>query len=476
MRDRIRNQTRKIRGSILVISVIMLGVIGGLSISALSDIAVEQRIVRNDKDQLLAKRAAAFAVSRARQLLLSNWSVDGTKCTGSGCVCADGVCVFDRISEFSAIDFTQQNSLWWGGYGTSVTNPSATGRETSRYLIIDLGCDDVSTSRVYRIIGRGTGSSSEAVAFADTYFRIELSGQNTFSSGTTVVVTGTSTAGDTSTLDLAPLSQRSDSFFHHNNAGAGAVCAGTGQTGNTGASCEMNCEGEVRVKGYSSYEGCDWKYGPWTKGSENQSSISLDRPETEEITHYKQVRRVPDCIGYYYQWTYNGCSSWYWNWTNYCYVQPATCWGNWHWHGCNLTGWRWEQECTNYLCWQCSGRCWPGSWCCWPYLAWCQSCTWHYRSYTYWWSYCSWVRHSYDCSYWVGCWYQQWYAYSCYVLYSYTYACYDTVIDYIETIVNQVTETVSCGRSTALPDPVVVTSPAQLVGDAPVSSGTAQVD
>ena len=54
-------------------------------------------------------------------------------------------------------------------------------------------------------------------------------------------------------------------------------CSNPGQSNGSGATCERNCAGEVRVKAYSRYHtnSCTWVYGDWMSGT-NQSTLTLN--------------------------------------------------------------------------------------------------------------------------------------------------------------------------------------------------------
>jgi Tfp pilus assembly protein PilX len=275
MRNFIRPLKKANKGSILVVSVIMLGMLAGLSISTLSNIATEFLTTQQNQDQLLAKQAADFAVAEAKRLILSNVPSGGHACStfASACSCPYGVCIW-QASAFSGLDDV---TAWSNGYfdccsavGASPNNKVAAA---PRYFVVALGCNPLSKTTVYRIIARGYGASINTRAYSQSYLEVGLSGQNAYPGSSSPVWGWPSWGGNTITFYLGPSTTTGAEF---DSSWWGGWCP---QGNYIGASCEMNCLGQVRVKGYSAGNtGCNWVYGDWSTGGINYSRIPLYHP------------------------------------------------------------------------------------------------------------------------------------------------------------------------------------------------------
>ncbi len=258
-------------GMILIISLMILVVVAGLSITILSTTVSEKNLAHNTQDQIIAKEAAEYAVSMAKQEITTNWGIGMTECTALGCTCPSKSyacgqsrlcyiyypCVYQN-SVFTNIDPTAQNNAWWTTNGETYYLPNQESIAQPSALIIDLGCDAASGNNLFRIIGRGTGITSNSVAFSDTTFPMPLNSQN-IGSSTTYSVYGQSEQGNI-LLTLNMAKSTTQSFV----AVAGTSSTTCPQGYNYYGECQLNCAGYVRVMAYTYESGCVNTYGAWT--------------------------------------------------------------------------------------------------------------------------------------------------------------------------------------------------------------------
>ncbi len=278
----------KTQGSILVVSTLILSMLAGLSIATMQNVVTEYQLSTHDQDKTLALQSAQYALAEAKRLLLTQWAPGAPTCAAvAGCVNASGVPVSTNgvavwsYATFASSPNNTDFALRPGSYFTS--NAQATPNKPNskvaiapRFFVIDLGCDPYSKVNIYRIIAMGFGASTKSTAYAESQLTIPLSGQNAYTNAPTTPVYGvglTASAVSQQNYNLASSTNSKNLFFK--NAGP-ATCSAPGQSQGTGATCEMNCAGEVRVKAYSSFRNnntCPWVYGDWV--SSGQSTLVL---------------------------------------------------------------------------------------------------------------------------------------------------------------------------------------------------------
>ncbi len=273
----------KTRGSILVVSTLILSMLAGLSIATLQNVVTEYKLTNQNQDYNLALSSAQYAVAEAKRLVLTNWAPGATACaTVSGCAAQNGIAVWSYSAFSGASDFRQQPASYFNDAQATAKSPHPLVFKPPRFFVIDLGCDPYSKVNIYRIIAIGFGASANTVAYADSQLTMPLTGQNSYANVPTTAVTGvavpvTNPALPTqTTYNLAPSTNSKNLFF--NTGPKSCNYPNAGQSKSTGATCEMNCLGEVRVKGYSSYNNtkCPWVYGDWVKmDGSSQSQLTL---------------------------------------------------------------------------------------------------------------------------------------------------------------------------------------------------------
>lgn len=321
------------RGSILVMSTLILAALAGLSISTLQNVVTEHQVTGQAQDKVLALQSAQYAVAEAKRLLFTNWSSGAKPCsTLKDCTAPDGISGIlvwsSSVSDFN-VDLTDPSSkVFDSAQVGSTPNPNVV--QAPRFFVIALGCDPMSKTDRYRIVAKGFGASVNTVAYAESTVNVPLTAQNNSAGATKTAIIGVAVASDmtaasqlgNTAYQLANSTSSSTLFF---NDKSGSHCTGAGQSGNTGATCEMNCMGEVRVKGYSYYNNgstCPWIYGDWVSGA-NQSQIQLKKSSTGNVLATVQcgpcqtalsvpttvcpASAQPDDDGYYYG-KYNTCT------------------------------------------------------------------------------------------------------------------------------------------------------------------------
>ncbi len=250
------------RGVVFIISVIMLLVLAGLSLTILSTSVSEKVQSGQTQDMSLAKLSANNAIAFAKQDLLDQWWLGQTECTSVPCTCGD-ICVWTSTT-FDGINLTQQDGSWWADYGTEVPQPNV--EEQPRYIIIDQGCDSIAMASRYRIVARGVGATAESVAYSDDSFSVPVNANNLGDGSTESTYYAIVDGFNVDSFNLSP-SQVSSSFFVDNT---GSLCP----SGHASfAQCEVNCTGAVRVMAYSYDNNCGPIYGSWSYSGE-QSDIS----------------------------------------------------------------------------------------------------------------------------------------------------------------------------------------------------------
>jgi len=173
---------------------------------------------------------------------------------------------------FTGLDFTQQTAAWWNTYATSLTASNPALFAGAQYIIIDLGCDQVNSNNLFRIVARGVGGSQESIAFSDIIYAMPLSDQNITTVGTAYVY-GQKDGGFLQTFVMSP-STVSGAFYN----------SGTCGSGGTSAYCQLNCVGQVRVVAWTTdnNNGCSKLYGPWASGT---SSVRVyDHPKNPVLS------------------------------------------------------------------------------------------------------------------------------------------------------------------------------------------------
>ncbi len=269
-------------GSVLIISLLTLSLLAGLSLSSMQSVVLESKLVSQSSDQNLAKAAAQYAVSEAKRLLLNNWSPGASTCPSvSGCTATNGLAVWSQSAFSGSTDFSLLGPSFFNSNAQATAkapNPSVVANP--RFFVIDLGCNGISNQHVYRIISIGFGATTSTIAYAEGTLTIPLSDQNTVQNAIATHVNPTSVYPFTVTLPepnnwvpgnanpnpytLYP-SVATDITTSNNFFGGGSANACPQGAGATGAICELNCAGSVRVKGYShsSNADCPWVYGAW---------------------------------------------------------------------------------------------------------------------------------------------------------------------------------------------------------------------
>ncbi|MBP6103742.1 MAG: hypothetical protein KBD23_02975 [Gammaproteobacteria bacterium] len=265
---------KKKQGSILVMSTLILSILAGLSISTMQNVVTEFQLTNQNQDKTLALQSAQFALSEAKRLLLTNWSQGASTCTAiSSCTASNGIAVWSYNAFIDTTDLSKQPSSFFTTNAQAANAPNSKVAAPPRFFVIDLGCDPYSKSNIYRIAALGFGTSLTSVAYAESQLTIPLTGQNNYSGAITQAVPALLNGTQVSSYNLAPSTNSKTLFFSN---GAPSNCPqGTG----TGATCEMNCMNEVRVKGYSYFNtnstSCPWIYGDWVSGSGAVSQITL---------------------------------------------------------------------------------------------------------------------------------------------------------------------------------------------------------
>jgi Tfp pilus assembly protein PilX len=269
----------KQRGSILVISVIMLAILAGLSVAVLSNSVNEKIISANDQDQGIAQASADSAANEVKQLISDQWVVGTALCTTPPCSCTSpSPCVWaSTVFTGMITDFTQQPATWWNQYASSLTAQNPALASGPQYIIVSLGCDAISSAYNFRIVTRAVGTSKNTVAFSNTLLSMPLSDQNAFSSAGAVTVRGTviQTGQPTESVSyqMSPSSttSRQGGFFQTGTyQGCGTIRPPPSYAST--AECEMNCAGLIRVMAWTLDTGCVSVYGPWDS---RESTLNL---------------------------------------------------------------------------------------------------------------------------------------------------------------------------------------------------------
>lgn len=266
---------KKARGSILVMSTLILSILAGLSISTIQNVVTEYQLTAQNQDKTLALQAAQYAISEAKRLLLSNWSTGAPVCSSiAGCTASNGIAVWSYSAFAGTSDLSKQAPTFFNNAQATTSSPNPTVAASPRFFVIDLGCDAYSKSNIYRIAALGFGASLRSVAYAESQLTMPLSGQNSYSGAATLSVPALLNGTQVSTYSLAPSTSSKTLFF--NNTAPSSCPQGTG----TGATCEMNCLREVRVKAYSYFNtnntSCPWIYGDWVAmNSGNLSQLTM---------------------------------------------------------------------------------------------------------------------------------------------------------------------------------------------------------
>jgi Tfp pilus assembly protein PilX len=266
----------KIQGSILVVSTLILSILAGLSIATMQNVVTDYQLSTQDQDKTLALQSAQYALAEAKRLVLTKWSPGSTPCaTVVGCSAQNGIAVWSYNAFLNTTDFRQKPASYFNAAQATATSPNL-NTQAPRFFVIDLGCDRYSKVNIYRIVAIGFGKLPNTVAFAESQLTMPLSGQNYMAPGAMQSVAALLNNNPVYTYQLTPSSSRAHTFF---NTSGGGTCTNPGQTLSTGATCEMNCLGEVRVKGYSAYNNapCPWVYGDWVSNttSTNTSTLTL---------------------------------------------------------------------------------------------------------------------------------------------------------------------------------------------------------
>jgi Tfp pilus assembly protein PilX len=257
---------KKQQGVVILISVIMLFILAGLSITLLSNSVSQQMTTHEAQDIALAKQAANNAVESGKKAVLETWAVGNTECNTSPCTCGSGLPCVWTAATFSSLDFTQMSASSWNNFGTAITASNPNVAASPQYIIVDLGCDAVSSRNRYLVVGRGIGGEDATIAFSQEILSVPIN-QNNASSSSTTFVNAFVDSTLTSSFTMAP-STMSGSFFVNNTA---SLCP----TGTSSyAHCEMNCAGSVRVMAWTFDQGCVPTYGPWAQGT-NASAVTL---------------------------------------------------------------------------------------------------------------------------------------------------------------------------------------------------------
>ncbi len=264
----------------------MLAMLAGLSIGTLQNVVTEYQLSTQDADKTLALESAQYALAEAKRLILTNWSPGAPTCqTVSPCNPnnSNGIAVWNYGAFKNASDFSRQPASYFNAAQPTAAKPLASLAAAPRFFVIDLGCDVYSKANIYRILAQGYGISMNSVAYAESQLTMPLSGQNSYVNAPVTPLVGvavpSSTAAPSAAINLQnyhlALSTNSRNLFFNN--GGGATCSNPGQRLSTGATCEMNCLGQVRVKGYSAYNGtgCPWIYSDWVPAT-NQSVLQLN--------------------------------------------------------------------------------------------------------------------------------------------------------------------------------------------------------
>ena len=287
------SRLKKTAGSILVVSTLILSMLAGLSIATMQNVVTEYQLSTHDQDKTLALQSAQYALAEAKRLLLTQWAPGAPTCAAvAGCVNANGVPVSTNgvavwsYATFASSPNNTDFALRPGSYFTS--NAQATPNKPNskvaiapRFFVIDLGCDPYSKVNIYRIIAMGFGASTKSTAYAESQLTMPLSGQNAYRNAPTTAIVGVAVPVTAATqptkqnYNLA-FSTNSKILFFNGATGVAGSCTNPGQNNGSGATCEMNCAGEVRVKAYSRYHtnSCTWVYGDWVSAG-NQSVLTL---------------------------------------------------------------------------------------------------------------------------------------------------------------------------------------------------------
>ena len=277
---------KKTAGSILVVSTLILSILAGLSIATMQNVVTEYQLSTHDQDKTLALQSAQYALAEAKRLVLTQWAPGASPCaTIGGCVNAsgvpvstNGVAVWSYAAFAGSSDFAQQAGSYFISNAQATANvPNGKVAQAPRFFVIDLGCDPYSKVNIYRLIAMGFGASVQTTAYAESQLTMPLSGQNSYRNAPTTAVYGVGVAASGMptqyNYNLAASTNSKNLFF---NSVAGS-CSNPGQSNGSGATCERNCAGEVRVKAYSRYHSnsCTWVYGDWVSGT-NQSTLTLN--------------------------------------------------------------------------------------------------------------------------------------------------------------------------------------------------------
>lgn len=272
-------------GSILVVSTIMLAVLAGLSISTLQNVVLQYKLSSQTQDQAIARAAAQYALAEGKRLLLTNWATGSQTCSAvQSCTAVNGVSVWSSSAFSGSSDLSQQPATFFNAAQATSASPMP-NLTNPRFFVIDLGCDAVSNAERYRIVAKGFGFLPNTVAYAESTLTVPLTGQNAYAA-TTYTVTGLQNGTSVWTKNMSYSTSTKSLFFTTSNNSCGTQPVG-GQSGlSTGATCEMNCAGQVRVKGYSFYTSganCPWIYGDWMGGGQT-SQISLKNSSGTAVT------------------------------------------------------------------------------------------------------------------------------------------------------------------------------------------------
>ncbi len=278
---------KKTCGSILVVSTLILSMLAGLSIATMQNVVTEYQLSTQDQDKNLALSAAHYALAEAKRLILTQWAPGATPCAAiAGCVngsgvpvSTNGVAVWSYAAFAGSSDFAQQPANYFTTNAQATANtPNPKMAIAPRFFVVDLGCDPYSKANIYRIMAMGFGSSINTTAYAESQLTMPLSGQNSYTNAPTTAVYGVAVTANMAptqrNYNLASSTNSKNLFFK--NAGP-TTCSSPGQSQGTGATCEMNCAGEWRVKAYSSFRNnntCPWVYGDWMSGA-NQITLVL---------------------------------------------------------------------------------------------------------------------------------------------------------------------------------------------------------
>lgn len=276
---------KKTAGSILVVSTLILSILAGLSIATMQNVVTEYQLSTHDQDKTLALQSAQYALAEAKRLVLTQWAPGAPTCaTIAGCVngsgvpvSTNGVAVWSYAAFAGSSDFALQPSSYFTSNAQATPAvPNSKVAQAPRFFVIDLGCDPYSKVNIYRLIAMGFGASAKTMAYAESQLTMPLSGQNSYRNAATTAVygVGVMASGVPSqyNYNLAASTNSKMLFFN----GVAGSCSNPGQSNGSGATCERNCAGEVRVKAYSRYHtnSCTWVYGDWVSGV-SQSTLTL---------------------------------------------------------------------------------------------------------------------------------------------------------------------------------------------------------